>query len=208
MRGNVRLLTIVGSAVYLAGCARISGLGDYSTAGSPPTGNSATVMDASDVGAALDPGDQAGDEGSGDEVADPIGDEPPALAEEDDADATGAGAGDSSDADGPSDAGLVPDGYVCGPGTCGGCCSATGDCVGGESVSTCGSGGATCQDCEGSGACSQGACVASPLDAGPRPMCDVASCSTGNCAGFPIQGACCKSDQTCGCQWTIFAPCR
>jgi hypothetical protein len=107
----------------------------------------------------------------------------------------------------PSDASLVPDGYVCGPGSCGGCCSTTGDCLGGYSVATCGVSGQGCKDCTSSGACSQGSCTTPAPDAAP-PMCEAASCSGSHCASTPIQSACCKSDHTCGCQWTVFAPCQ
>jgi hypothetical protein len=106
----------------------------------------------------------------------------------------------------PNDASMTPDVYVCGPGTCGGCCE-NGACVGGQSVDSCGSGGAKCNDCTSSGACSAaGACTTAVPDAGPPPPCNASACSS-RCALAPIQGGCCKLDNTCGCQFTIFDPC-
>jgi hypothetical protein len=105
---------------------------------------------------------------------------------------------------GPEDAGM-PDAYVCGPDTCNGCCTAAG-CAGGQSVGTCGVGGSACRDCSSAGACSsEGTCVTPVKDAGPPPMCMAANCK--QCAVAPIQGPCCKLDNTCGCQFTVFDPC-
>ena len=66
---------------------------------------------------------------------------------------------------------------VRGPGTCDGCCSATGNCAGGASASACGVGGCeVCSDCTSIGdVCSAGACVATP------PMCSPANCPFGCC---------------------------
>ncbi|MGO9838095.1 MAG: hypothetical protein ACLP1X_28260 [Polyangiaceae bacterium] len=106
----------------------------------------------------------------------------------------------------PSDAEMAPDNYVCGSTSCGGCCTG-GVCAGGQSVATCGVGGVQCKDCTSTGACIGGSCTTPPVEAGPPPMC-VASQCTNVCAAAPIQGVCCKSDNTCGCQYTIFAPCN
>jgi hypothetical protein len=111
-----------------------------------------------------------------------------------------------SDSGSPRDASMAPDAYVCGTTSCGGCCS-SGVCVGGQSVATCGVGGVLCKDCTSMGACSGGACATPPPDAGPPPMCVQSQC-TNTCAVFFIQGVCCKSDQTCGCQYTAFGPCN
>jgi len=202
MRGIHRSLAAVGVVLCIGACAQISGLGGYSSAGALPESDGSIATNGMEAGP-VDPGDEPRDGGPGDGGAGLTGDGQPAPAEVD------AGGGDARDIDasGPSDASLVPDGYLCEPGTCGGCCSATGDCVGGQSVATCGIGGGTCNDCSRSGACVEGSCVTPPVDAGPPAACVATSCSTANCAGFPIQGACCKQDQTCGCQWTIFAPC-
>ena len=200
-------LTVLGAGA----CAQIAGLPDYSTGGLPAQGGATPLVqtEASADEASEATGEGATGEGQGEGDAGPAEDLHPASGDDEggsDASEPTDG-GQPTDGSVPSDANLVPDGYTCGPGTCGGCCSTKGDCVGGQSVATCGVGGQKCQDCTSSGACSEGTCTTPPPDAGPPPMCVVASCSTGNCAGFPIQGACCKSDQTCGCQWTVFAPC-
>src|SRR5262249_37552999 len=105
----------------------------------------------------------------------------------------------------PSDADLVPDTYVCRTDTCNGCCTSDGYCAGGQSVNTCGVGGHACQDCTTAGACSSaGQCTAPQKDAGPK-TCNPSDCH--QCAIAPIQGACCKLDNTCGCQFSIFDPC-
>jgi hypothetical protein len=211
------LAAAVPIAIGAGACAQLSGLEDYSS-GAP------AEPDSSVSPVRLEPKDAAGDEShkvtlseAGDDVNQGADSPPEDLgprssddageaAETGDAGEPSDGA-EPSDAARPSDASLVPDGYVCGAGTCGGCCNAEGDCVGGQSVATCGVGGAKCADCTSSGACSEGSCTTSLPDAGPRPKCKYGSCPNSNCAFFPIQGACCKLDQTCGCQWTVFAPC-
>jgi hypothetical protein len=198
------LATVVLTVVGAGACAQIEGLPDYS-AGELPEPDSSTPLartETSDAAGEVALG-EASDDGQVEGDAGPMGDPRPVSG---DCGGDGDDAGKATEGGKPSDASLVPDGYVCGPGTCGGCCNTTGDCVGGQSVTTCGLGG-RCKDCTSSGACSQGECTTPPLDAAPPPMCVLASCSNSNCAGFPIQGACCKSDQTCGCQWTVFAPC-
>jgi hypothetical protein len=111
-----------------------------------------------------------------------------------------------TDSRSPSDAEMAPDNYVCGASSCGGCCTG-GVCAGGQSVATCGVGGVQCKDCTNMGACSSGSCSTPPVEAGPPPMCVASQCMN-VCAAAPIQGVCCKSDNTCGCQYTIFAPCN
>ncbi len=203
MGSKVRSLAAVTAIVCGGACAQFAGLGDYSTGESSPDSGSSTK---NRTGASTeDAGETAADDSPPEPDPGALGDPGSVPEEGEDADdPDGGDAGQPIDAGDPSQ---IPDGYACGPGTCGGCCSATDDCVGGQSVATCGVGGQECKDCTAAGACSQGSCVTPPPDAGPPPMCVVASCSTRNCAGFPIQGACCKLDQTCGCQWTIFAPC-
>jgi hypothetical protein len=203
MGSKVRALAAVTAIVCGGACSQIAGLAEYSTGESSPDSSSFTRIPT--AASAEDASERPGNDGPPEPAPGAIGDPGSVPGEEQDADDA-----DQGDAGQPIDAGdpsQIPDGYACGPDTCGGCCNATGDCVGGQSVATCGVGGQNCKDCTASGACSQGSCATPSPDAGPPPMCVVASCSTRNCAGFPIQGACCKSDQTCGCQWTIFAPC-
>jgi hypothetical protein len=197
MGWKVRWLAAIIAIVGEGACAQIAGLPDYSAGQSLPGFDSDAPVIRADA--------------SADKTSDEVDNESP---REQDAGTTGnsddAAAGDTGqpiDAGQPSDPSGMPDGYACGPGTCGGCCSTAGDCVGGQSVATCGVSGQKCKDCTSSGACVQGECANPPPEAGPPPMCVVASCSPSHCAGFPIQGPCCKSDQTCGCQWTVFAPC-
>ncbi len=192
-RSLAALLAVVGEVA----CAQVAGLPDYSVGASTtgPESSTPVVQDDTSVDATTDNVDN---EAPSEPDAEEIG-------SVDDAEAS---ASDASGDAGPSDgSNAAPDGYACGPDTCGGCCSSTGDCVGGQSVGTCGVGGQACKDCTTSGACVEGACATPPPDAGRPPMCVMASCSPSLCAGFPIQGPCCKSDQTCGCQWSVFAPC-
>ncbi|MGO9839034.1 MAG: hypothetical protein ACLP1X_33035 [Polyangiaceae bacterium] len=84
---------------------------------------------------------------------------------------------------------------------CHGCCSATGDCQGGESANSCGAGGQACLDCQSSGmACVSGSCAAADTaDVAAPPLCEVSMCSMTLC--IPAwQAPCCKSDNTCGCR--------
>lgn len=202
MGSKVRLLAAVTAIACGGACGQIAGLADYSTGASSL--DSSITATLPPEASADDAGEGAGDAGPPGNDTGTVGD--PGFEAGEGEDAADPDAGDA----GPLDAGdpnQVPDGYACGPDTCGGCCNVAGDCVGGQSVATCGVAGQRCDDCTEAGACSQGSCAAPPPDAGPPPMCVVTSCSTKNCAGFPIQGACCKSDQTCGCQWTVFAPC-
>jgi hypothetical protein len=84
----------------------------------------------------------------------------------------------------------------CGPVTCGGgCCDTNGDCLLGQSTPACGTGGNACVDCESRGeVCTMGSCEPD-FDGGP---CVAASCPS--CTPTPYEAACCKADQTCGCQ--------
>ena len=78
--------------------------------------------------------------------------------------------------------------------TCPGCCDSTGTCQPGQSVASCGTHGATCTACDDETVCSNGSCQSPDLDGGP---CVASSCA--EC--IPVyQAACCKADQTCGCQ--------
>jgi hypothetical protein len=229
-----RLSTLAAICLMAAGgaaCAQIAGLPDFSSGSAldgsskpdPPSGDDQTtggdepsttddqgsgdLVTVGDIdGGDVDSGDM--DSGDGDAGAANDGDASQGHAEAAAPDAASPDASAVVDAGAPSDASEVPDGYVCGPGTCSGCCTSTGGCAGGQSVNTCGVGGASCKDCKSSGACSAGACSTPVKDAAPPPMCVVSVCQTTNpCAGAPFQGVCCKSDETCGCQWTAFAPC-
>jgi hypothetical protein len=200
--GAVVLTVIVGA------CAQFAGLQDYTSG--DPTQPDSSVSPAKLEPSAYEASDERGEGALDDAGGQGEGSTPGPDLEPDDGAADAAETsvpGEPSDAGKPTDASLVPDGYACGADTCGGCCNAAGDCVGGQSVATCGSGGPKCKDCTSAGACSQGECTTPLPDAGPPPICMFGSCSNSNCAFFPIQGACCKLDQTCGCQWTAFAPC-
>jgi hypothetical protein len=204
---KVRLLPAVIVIVGGGACAQLTGLPEYSGGGSPPDSESPVPVVRIEA-SADQASDRVGGEGPREHDVGAMQGSDSVLAEAEGADdASEGGDGPPIDTGEPSDTSLIPDGYACGPTTCGGCCATTGDCVGGQSVATCGVAGQKCQDCTSSGACSQGSCATRPPEAGPPPMCVLASCSPSHCAGYPIQGACCKLDQTCGCQWTIFAPC-
>lgn len=67
--------------------------------------------------------------------------------------------------------GAVESTVACGPETCGGCCTASGECVS-ATASTCGRAGAQCVSCAAGASCAAGQCraaVVTPVDAGlPR----------------------------------------
>lgn len=200
MRRNLRsLATVVLAAIGAGACAQIAGLPDFST-GDPQVDSSVPTRRPKD--AAADEPAVSDDQSPTDDQS-PV-DEPDGEAPDDAQD--GDAATEPGEGGGPSDANEIPDGYVCNTNTCGGCCD-HGNCVGGQSVATCGVDGVSCKDCTSSGACSSGSCSTPPVEAGPPPKCMVSTC-TNHCSGAPIQGVCCKSDNTCGCQWTAFAPCN
>jgi hypothetical protein len=93
----------------------------------------------------------------------------------------------------------APHASSCGPQNCGGCCSADGTCVGGQSAATCGQGGESCTDCTATGQiCVGGSCIA---DSGAPRCTSAASCAAVRC--IPVyQAACCKTEGTCGCSVT------
>jgi hypothetical protein len=91
----------------------------------------------------------------------------------------------------------------CNTTTCNGCCDSNGNCAGGQSQATCGTGGEQCISCGSGTTCNKsGACVNTPVDSGPPPACVASSCQ--KCGA--VQSTCCKSDNTCGCAYP-FAPC-
>lgn len=51
-----------------------------------------------------------------------------------------------------------PGAKQCGPESCDGCCTETGDCLAGTAVFECGAGGAACLACEANQACNAGTC--------------------------------------------------
>lgn len=143
--------------------------------------------------------------GGDDATSDDAADNPDAADANREADAASRDATDGADA---SDAATPP---KCGPTTCGGCCnSATGFCAGGGSQTTCGTGGEACRDCASLGeSCDQGECSAS-VDSGPPPVCNAVECNMIHSTPMSMslcipvyEGACCKTDGTCGCQILI-----
>jgi hypothetical protein len=193
-------------------CGIISGVSGYEeltasgdAAVSQLTKETGLVGDPDAVGAHKDTSTPLASDASGDAT---VLDEDTGIAEEaaspDSSEPT-----DAMDTGSPDDTGSLPDVApdapppACGPMTCSHCCSA-GECVGGGSVTTCGTGGAECKDCTNmGGACgSNGSCTTSVKDAAPPPTCSANKC--GGCVAS-FQRGCCKSDETCGCQW-IYVP--
>ena len=209
----------------MAGCASIAGLDQYAgsiteDASMGPPVSTSEVLDATgaDQSAAPEVG-WGGTEVSADELtpADDATDAPVAAMDAGDASSPDVGRGNGA-ADATSEALVeqLPEASVdasdarpmCTRSTCGGCCTAAGDCVGGQSVATCGTKGATCADCTQTGqSCNGGVCSSAPHDAG---TCTMLSCTTLSNLCIPVwQQPCCKSDETCGCYITIpTGPCR
>jgi hypothetical protein len=100
--------------------------------------------------------------------------------------------------------------------TCGGCCSADGECGGGDDLSACGIDGEVCVNCFSVTkpvpiVCDHGQCVGpmpapdagtSDADTASDADASLSSCAPSNCGVcIPIYSApCCKADDTCGCQ--------
>jgi hypothetical protein len=197
--------------VGLLGCAELAGLSQYGSSATddPVASDDAGHLSSAEVG---DPDVSAGGDSStptNDDASSPdemsVGEDRASEATVGDevADAATPDGSDGADS-GPSDAAGIPDNFACGPSTCNGCCNSSGNCVGGQSVDTCGSGGHACNDCASAGACHNGACTSPAPDTGAPPMCTTSQCSS--CAVG--QTGCCKSDQTCGCRWSAFTPCE
>jgi hypothetical protein len=214
-------------AIGAGGCASVAGLDQYaggssSDASVPMPAPTSLSFDASATDRAEPPVGRGGDDGSRDALA-PADDAQDGPASAGDAGATDAGGGDAqgtSGTDARSDAPVeqIPDASPppdasdarpqCSRSTCGGCCTAAGDCVGGQSATTCGTGGALCADCTMSGqSCNAGVCSSVAHDAG---ACTMLSCTTLSNLCIPVwQQPCCKMDGTCGCYITIpIGPCR
>ena len=212
----------------IGGCASIAGLDQYAGGGSddasvPAPMPPSPALDAAGLDrAALPETAWVGDEPSGDEPAPAQDLQQPPVGMGD------AGAAEAGGADAPVEAGVdaTTDGLVerlpdaspgpdasdarppCTSTSCGGCCTAAGDCVGGQSATTCGTAGGACEDCTAKGqSCNGGACSSAPHDAG---VCTMLSCTTITNLCIPVwQQPCCKSDGTCGCYVTIpTGPCR
>jgi hypothetical protein len=115
--------------------------------------------------------------------------------------------GDVADAREAGPAGMGPDASppTCSSKVCGGCCiPSMGYCAGGLSAQTCGVGGERCQDCESMGlACVNGVCASPPEDAGAVAPCAVLACANLHRCIPAWQMACCRQDNSCGCQITI-----
>jgi hypothetical protein len=121
----------------------------------------------------------------------------------------GASGGEAGDAAGAGDA-VAPDGGkpMCRT-QCGGCCDQSGTCLGGRSATTCGRAGASCADCTSTGQeCDAGLCaVSQPAKEGGvvTPTCSQSMCMAQTLCIPYYQAACCKADDTCGCQ-VLFPP--
>jgi hypothetical protein len=194
LSGSGSLVLVVPFGLATAACGALSGISAFDSVTGPADGGARLV----DAGGNPPPG--AGEDTStGDDVQ---SDAEPVEAGDDAIVPVGDDAGDHA----PDDAADLPDveadaAPACGAMTCGGCCL-DGTCHGGASVDTCGRGGVTCHDCTSEGACSAaGACATPVVDAGATKTCNPSQCPL-SC--IPVyQGACCKSDQTCGCQVVI-----
>jgi hypothetical protein len=164
-------------------CALIAGLNDYEGHSGSDSAASRVTVDGAPV-ATDDSGDM------------PLNSDPPPT--DDAAESDVAPDAEFIINDDSSDAALSPDvNTVCDTTSCPGCCS-NGQCVGGESVATCGKGGGLCKDCTSmGGACTNSACATKAPDAGPPKTCTASKCAL--C--IPVyQSSCCKSDETCGCK--------
>lgn len=187
-------LVIGACAVWTGACASLEGLSQYSTV----SGDGSVITE--------DVGTPSGDDAP---AADDLAQVPDAPGADDVLDPTdGSGPTDveTPPVDARSDAAPPP----CNATSCNGCCT-NGVCSGGNSVTTCGRHGAQCTDCTSKGgACNSGVCGTKPADSGTST---VGQCTSSNvtgcgaCSGTAIYNTCCKTDHTCGCQFTIFAPC-
>jgi hypothetical protein len=183
---------IFGAALLLGAtvgaCAAVSGLNDYS-----PADGDGSARETEDSGSGLGDDGQAADEPEGSPGTGP---------------STDSGPGDEAVVTPPiTDSGR--DGPLsCGPTSCSGCCDPSGICHGGASVDTCGKAGAACADCTNNGgSCNSGTCGAAPKDASTSYQCTSTNVTACTSCSAVLYTSCCKSDHTCGCQWTGFAPC-
>jgi hypothetical protein len=189
VRSIVGATLAIGACVAWTGaCASLSGLSQYS----PGIGDASFGLD---------------------DVAPPPGDDSPALDEPAPLPDAGDDVIDPPDGSGPADVGAPPvdaksDALPpCNSTTCNGCC-VNGSCAGGNSVTTCGRNGVQCSDCTThGGACNSGVCGTKPADSGSSYQCLSTNLSACTSCAAALYTSCCKSDHTCGCQWTGFAPC-
>jgi hypothetical protein len=91
---------------------------------------------------------------------------------------------------------------LCSTSSCNGCCDSDGNCTGGQSTGTCGTGGEQCVACSSGQTCNDGVCGKAALDSSAPAACKASTCKACGIA----ESACCKSDNTCGCAYP-FAPC-
>ncbi len=199
MRSLVGIVVVVAAAT--AGCGAIIGLDSYSEDAGADDGSVSThPVQTGEDGAAGDDVSTSGDETStpGDEGSEIDGASADDVSTGDDSGEETGGPIFDAGGDGP---------LACSQSTCSGCCSG-GTCVGGGSTGTCGTGGGACKSCAGSTpTCSNGTCVAAPVEAGPPPpTCTVSSCKN-TCIPF-YQTNCCKSDGTCGCEVSFSNSCK
>jgi hypothetical protein len=93
-----------------------------------------------------------------------------------------------------------PTDLPCGPTTCGGCCDATGACVGGALPTACGSLGNSCDVCVGNQQCA-GRCISllTPTDAGCMAETDTELCRGAVCGDMQVVDRCGAQRQvSCG----------
>jgi hypothetical protein len=188
-------LAIGGCIIWTGACASVEGLSQYSTvSGDGSVTVTQDVAVPGDDGSAVDDNAQVPDAPGSDDVVDP-------------ADGSGMTDVGTPPMDASSGDAAPP---PCNSTSCNGCCI-NGVCSGGNSVATCGRHGAQCTDCTShGGACNSGVCGTKPADSGTTTTGQCTSTSTsgcGPCSGTAIYNTCCKSDHTCGCQFTFFAPC-
>lgn len=172
------IVAAIGVGLSVVSCAAVSGVADY-TGG---TSTNESPLSQHEDGGDAEPDGWTADDGVASDDAVAV----------DDADVV--------TVDGAIDIDARP---VCSPQTCNGCCDSNGNCAGGGSMATCGTGGATCVACGSGQVCENAVCTKAPAaDSGPPPACVKSSCK----ACGAVQSTCCKSDNTCGCAYP-FAPC-
>jgi hypothetical protein len=94
-------------------------------------------------------------------------------------------------------------GGSCALATCGGCCDAQGHCWSGGGDSTCGAGGAACQDCaQDHAVCASGGCYTRGEDGAPSgaPVYwGAPTCNADACPACPLGARCCSPGGGCAC---------
>jgi hypothetical protein len=90
----------------------------------------------------------------------------------------------------------------CNEDTCSGCCTADGECVDGEAIDACGTGGMNCMECNPADQnCSQGACVDKGCSETCDGCCDGDACLSGDldgaCGWFGVACITCDTGMTC-----------